>query len=215
MLKSTACGVTADSLLLLLQDVASYGSLWPPSLFSSTRSSWYENRNSSFNSTSAWLLFFNIIIIAGSDGAISFLNEPENTTVVAGEMAPFPCDCTGTKDEPHWKINGQDYNESVAVTYDLQLMTEKEGYTLNILEVEPWMDGTTVSCYLLVDGEEISSSIGILCVLTKGQLHFNTIVCYIPMGNSYLRAKRAHYNVLNQARLAIYWFFTFRSQAIK
>ncbi len=110
-----------------------------------------------------WLLFY----LAGSDGAISFLNEPEDTTVTVGEIAQFPCDYTGTKDEPHWIINGQDYNQSAVYNY-LLLMKDKDGYTLQFLDVEPWMDGTTVSCYLLVDGEEISSSIGILHVLSEG-----------------------------------------------
>ena len=87
-----------------------------------------------------------------------------------GEIARFPCDYTGTKDEPHWKINGQDYNQGVDLTYDLQLTEDKakDGYTLYFLEVEPWMNGTTVSCYFMVDGGEKSSSTGILLVFSKG-----------------------------------------------
>ena len=116
------------------------------------------------------------LYIAESDGAISFSNEPKNTTVAVGEMAQFPCDYTGTKDEPHWKINGQDYDQSVAVTYNLKLMMEKDRYTLNFVEVEPGMDGTNVSCYLLVDGVETPSSTGILRVLSKGWLSIINVV---------------------------------------
>ncbi len=110
------------------------------------------------------LLFFDIV--AGSV-TISFSDEPENTTVAVGKMAQFHCYYTGTKDAPRWKINGQDYDQGAGVTY-LQPIPDKEGYTLQFEEVKRWMDGTTVSCYFLVDGKEISSSTGILHVFLKG-----------------------------------------------